>query len=59
MGAINVGGFSHFDQAFLLDISGYVTLQNTNFQNMPKKKTNRRLSKNSVLCNLHIKAYFD
>ena len=43
MGAINVGGFSHFDQAFLLDISGYVTLQNTNFQNMPKKKTNRRL----------------
>ena len=46
------GGFSHFDQSPLLDISGYITwsshvlwfckLQSTNLQNMPMKKTIRK-----------------
>ena len=57
-----LGGFSQFDKAPLLDISGYanwlsyVLLFAEHAQEDDYQKT---MCKNPVLCNLHIKAYFD
>ena len=36
MGVINVGGYNHFDQASLLDISGYVKLAISWYQHNSK-----------------------
>ena len=57
-----LGGFNHFEQAPLLDISGYVNWPSHVLQFAElalEEDYYKTMSKNSVFCNLHIKACFD
>ena len=62
-----LGGFNHFEQTPLLDISGYVNWPSHVLQFAENRFAElaleedywKTMSKNSVFCNLQIKACFD